>query len=350
MPNLALHRINKFLSTIKLFYYTFPIESSYPKKQQGDIQTTCITNLTNRFTRTLTTPIFLIALCISSVLGFCQDIDNGLGPKEISGHLLKGSQLHMDGLVDEAFWLAIPPSGNFRMQEPKEGGAPTERTEIRIAFDDQNIYIGVICHDNDPSGIKAFQKKRDASLETDDHFRWILDTFMDKRRAYFFEINPLGLRGDGLISSGQGQTLNMDWDGIWNAWTYKGDFGWSAEIRIPFKSINFDPKGDCWGINFQRTIRRKNEVLLWTGHRRNQGLLRPQNAGILRGLHNPSQGIGLEFVPYGIAQNDKEYQETGESIRNKSADLGFDVNYNITPNLRASFTYNTDFAQTEVDD
>lgn len=279
-------------------------------------------------------------------------MDNEHGPKEIWGHLLKGNQLLMDGLVDEAFWLAIPPNGNFRMQEPKEGGAPTERTEIRIAFDDQNIYIGVICHDSEASGIKAFQKKRDASLETDDHFRWILDTFMDKRRAYFFEINPLGLRGDGLISSGQGQTLNKDWDGIWKAWTHKGDFGWSAEIKIPFKSINFDPKGDSWGINFQRTIRRKNEILLWTGHRRNQGLLRPQNAGILRGLHNPSQGIGLEFVPYGIAQTNKEYEETGtgESIRDKSADLGFDVNYNITPNLRASFTYNTDFAQTEVDD
>lgn len=307
-------------------------------------------NLMNRFTKKLSDPIFLIVLYVFPILGFCQEIENGQGPKEIMGQYLNGSKLYMDGLVDEAFWLAIPPSDDFKMQEPKEGGAPTERTEIRIAFDDQNMYIGVICYDNDPSGIKAFQKKRDASLETDDQFKLILDTFMDRRRAYFFEINPLGLRGDGLISSGQGQNLNMDWDGIWDAWTYKGDFGWSAEIKIPFKSINFDPKADSWGINFQRTIRRKNEVLLWTGHRRNQGLLRPQNAGLLKGLRNPSQGVGLELVPYAIVQSEKEHLAAGEPVRNRSADLGFDVNYNITPNLRASFTYNTDFAQTEVDD
>ena len=308
-------------------------------------------SFTNRFTRILTNAVCHIPVYILPFLGFGQESNNQNGPKEIIGYPINGIELHMDGLVDEAFWLNIPGNGNFLMQEPKEGGGPTERTEVRVAFDSQNLYIAVVCYDSDPSDIKAFQKRRDASLETDDRFRWVLDTFMDKRRAYFFEINPLGLRGDGLISSGQGQTLNKDWDGIWKAWTYIGDFGWSAEIRIPFRSINFDPKSDVWGINFQRTIRRKNEELLWTGHRRNQGLLRPQNAGILTGLVNPSQGIGLEVVPYVITQANKEYdQETDETDNTTSADLGFDINYNITSQLKVSFTYNTDFAQTEVDD
>ncbi len=287
----------------------------------------------------------------SQFLDSAKTLVIGNGLKEMKGQLLNGVELNMDGIVDEAFWLNIPGNGNFLMQEPKEGGEPTERTEIRVAFDNQNIYIAVICHDSNPSGIKAFQKKRDASLETDDRFRWIFDTFLDKRRAYFFEINPLGLRGDGLISSGQGQTLNKDWDGIWKSWTHIGDFGWSAEIKIPFMSINFDPKSDVWGINFQRTIRRKNEEQLWTGHQRNQGLLRPQNAGILTGLVNPSQGIGLEVVPYAIAQAGKEYDDDlDQYINDKSADMGFDLNYKITSQLNASFTYNTDFAQTEVDD
>ena len=304
-------------------------------------------NFIDHLLMNLTKVTCLIPLCIFPIQASSQDT----ALKEIKGHLLTNVELHMDGIVDEEFWLNIPGNGNFLMQEPKEGGEPTEQTEIRVAFDKQNIYISVICYDSDPSGIKACQIKRDASLDTDDRFRWVFDTFMDNRRAYFFEINPLGLRGDGLISSGQGQTLNQDWDGIWKVWTHIGDFGWSAEIRIPFRSINFDSKSDVWGINFQRTIRRKNEELLWTGHNRNQGLLRPQNAGILTGLVNPSQGIGLEVVPYLITQAGKEYDnEIDEYTNDESADMGFDINYNITSQLKASFTYNTDFAQTEVDD
>jgi hypothetical protein len=307
-------------------------------------------NFLNHFTKNLINAIYQIPIYLLPVLGFGQDMDNENDVKKIIGYSLNGIELRMDGIVDEEFWTTIPGSGNFLMQEPKEGAEPTEQTEVRIAFDSQNIYIAVVCYDNSPLDIKTFQKRRDASLETDDRFRWILDTFMDKRSAYFFEINPLGLRGDGLISSGQGQTLNQDWDGIWNAWTHIGDFGWSAEIKIPFRSINFDPKSDVWGINFQRTVRRKNEEQLWTGHRRNQGLLRPQNAGILAGLIGHSQGLGLEIIPYGIAQSSKEYdEEKAEYVSTSSADLGFDINYNITSQLKASFTYNTDFAQTEVD-
>jgi hypothetical protein len=291
-----------------------------------------------------------LSLCIFPIVGIGQTLVQDNGEKQMTGYTLEGKKINMDGKVDEEFWLQIPGNGGFRMQEPVEGGEPTEKTEIRVAFDDRNIYIAAIFYDKVPSGIKAFQKKRDASLETDDSFRWIFDTFMDKRSAYFFEINPLGLRGDGLVSSSQGENLNKDWDGIWKAWTYIGDFGWSAEIKIPFSSLNFDPKSDVWGINFQRTIRRKNEELMWTGYRRNQGLLRPQNAGILTGLNDPSQGLGLEIGPYGIVQMGKEYdEETDEYVDDKSADLGFDVNYNITPSLKVSFTYNTDFAQTEVD-
>ena len=196
------------------------------------------------------------------------------------------------------------------MSEPFEGGTPTDSTEIRIAYDNKNIYLAIIMYDSDPEGIKAFQRKRDASLRTDDRLVWIFDTFLDRRRAYYFEINPLGMRGDGLLSSGQSgggrRGINKDWDGIWKAWTHVGDYGWSAEIKIPFQTMNFDPKNDTWGVNFLRTIRRKNEQLVWTGHKRNQGVFRPQNAGNLTGLKGISQGIGLEVIPYTIAQSSKE--------------------------------------------
>jgi hypothetical protein len=277
-------------------------------------------------------------------------VNEQLELKEIQAYPLNEFKLELDGHVNEAFWMNINAEEGFLMQEPIEGNEPTEKTEIRVAFDAHNLYIAAIFHDSDPAGIKAFQKRRDASLDTDDRFRWIFDTFNNKRGAYFFEINPFGLRGDGLISSGQGQSLNMDWDGIWKAWTHIGDFGWSVEIRIPFMSLNFNPKSEVWGVNFQRTVRRKTEELLWAGHKRNQGLLRPQNAGVLRGLKNPSQGIGLELVPYAIVQSGREYDvDEDEEFKDSSGDVGFDINYNITPSLRASLTYNTDFAQTEVD-
>ncbi len=259
-----------------------------------------------------------------------------------------GQQLSMDGKLDEEIWSEMPVYGDFTMQVPIEGGEPTEKSEIRIAFDRDNLYIAIKFYD-DPNGIKAFQRKRDVSLATDDRFMWILDTFNDGRNAYFFEINPGGLMGDGLLSIGQGFNLNKAWNGIWRVWTHIGDFGWSAEIRIPFRSINFDPNNDTWGINFQRTIRRKNEELLWTGHRRDQGLWRPQNAGILTGLSDVSQGLGLEVVPYGIVERQTSRQDDGSVKKDWEADGGVDINYNLTPGLKASITLNTDFAETEVD-
>ncbi|NNF34534.1 MAG: carbohydrate binding family 9 domain-containing protein [Saprospiraceae bacterium] len=274
--------------------------------------------------------------------------------KVIIGSVLQDNAIKLDGKVDEEFWQNTPYISDFLTREPVESGQPSEITEVRIAFDEKNIYIAAIMYDSDPSGIKAFQMKRDASLRTDDRFQIIFDTFLDRRRAYFFEINPRAMRGDGLLSTGQNsgfRAINKDWDGIWKAWTHIGEFGWSAEIRIPFQTMNFDPNNDTWGANFARTIRRSNEELVWSGSKRNQGLYRPQNAGILTGLKGMSQGLGLEVIPYGIAQSQKlQDPETGEKDTDSQVDGGFDVNYNITSSLKASFTYNTDFAQTEVDD
>ena len=152
---------------------------------------------------------------------------------------------------------------------------------------------------DDPDGILAYQKRRDEGLGTDDRFMWILDTFLDGRTGYFFEINPAGLMGDGLLRAGG--NVNKAWDGVWEARVQRLDNGWSAEIRIPWSTLNFNPESDTWGINFQRTIRRKQEEILWTAHRRTEGLWRPIHAGRLTGLSDMSQGIGLEVKPYVVA-------------------------------------------------
>ena len=253
--------------------------------------------------------------------------------------------ISLDGRLDDDVWQQIEPITTFLQQEPVEGGIPTEATEVRIAHDGSALYIGVIAFDSEPAGILAFQRRRNAGLGTDDRFMWIIDTFGDGRTAYFFETNPLGLKGDGLLRTGQGGGLNKSWDAIWEVRTSRGDYGWSAEIRIPFHTLNFDPDSDTWGINFQRTIRRKNEELLWTGHRRNQGLTRPQHAGILAGMRGVSQGVGLELRPYGLASAADPL--VGQSTA--TADAGVDLSYSFTSNLRGSLSINTDFAEVEVD-
>ena len=294
-------------------------------------------------------------LLISLFLLFiCTDLKSqseNREPKSFKAFPIKSRDIKLDGRLDDTFWSDITGISDFLVQEPVEGGEPTEKTTVKVAFDENYLYIGAIFYDSDPDGIKAFKMRKDAPLNTDDRFMWILDTYLDGRNAYFFEINPRGLMGDGLLTIGQGRSLNKDWDGIWRPWTYIGDFGWSAEIRIPFHTLNFDPKTSTWGINFQRTIRRKNEEILWSGHKRNQGIYRPQDAGRLTGLNNISQGLGLELVGYGKAEALKVQNESeGDYNNSQSLDGGLDVNYNITPGLKASLTVNTDFAETEVDD
>ncbi len=260
--------------------------------------------------------------------------------------LSEGEKLIFDGQVEEQFWSKVMPATDFKMQQPQEGADATEKTEVRIAYDLENLYLGVILYDSDPDQIKAFLKRRDQPMVSDERFTWMFDTFNDRRRGYFLEVNPNGMRTDGLLNIGQGGSLNLNWDGIWDARTVIGDFGWSAEIKIPFRSLNFDPESDTWGANFMRVIRRKNETVLWTGYQRNQGITRPQDAGKLRGLSGISQGLGLEVIPYGIAERTREETIKDTDVR---LDAGFDINYSLTPGLKASLTINTDFAETEVD-
>jgi len=253
--------------------------------------------------------------------------------------------VRIDGSLDDQAWRLAAPITEFRQQDPIEGGVPSERTEIRILFDDDALYIGAMLYDSDPGGILAHQLQRDVGLGTDDRFMWILDTFRDGRTGYFFETNPAGLMGDGLIGGGGG--LNKRWDGIWDVRTRISDEGWSVEVRIPFSTLNFDPSVDAWGINFQRTIRRKSEEILWSGWRRNESLFRPIHAGQLRGLTGVSQGVGIEVQPYAVLKSDQS--PPVDPSWSTQADVGFDVSYSITPSLRAGVTVNTDFAEVEVD-
>lgn len=261
--------------------------------------------------------------------------------------LAEGERITLDGVLDEAVWQRTQPATNFIMQDPTLGGTPTEPTEVHFAFNNDHLYMGVINRDSEPDKLLGNTRKRDEFLGADDRFMWTMDTFLNQQTGYFFEMNPSGLMADALM--GPGGTNNREWDGIWNARVRRSEIGWVIEIDIPFRSLAFDPNAAAWGVNFQRTVRRKNEESVWTGHLRNQGLRRMSNAGLLVGLTDVTQGHGLELKPYLAGFAADAPGASPSRPRTTDGDVGGEVAYNITPSLRAVATINTDFAETEVD-
>jgi hypothetical protein len=265
----------------------------------------------------------------------------------VAERLREDERVTLDGRLDEEFWQRAIPATDFVMQEPTPGGAPTERTEVRIVYNRENLYMGVTNYDSEPDRLMGNAMKRDDFLAADDRFMWTIDTFLDQQTGYFFEMNPSGLMADAVMGPGGGP--NREWDGIWDARARRSESGWTLEIVIPFRTLNFDPNAPAWGINFQRTVRRKNEESLWTGHERNQGLWRMSNAGLLVGIQEVSQGVGLDVRPYAVARTSAAPGRIPAESTSTDGDIGLDLYYNLTPNLRANLTINTDFAETEVD-
>jgi hypothetical protein len=250
----------------------------------------------------------------------------------------------LDGRLDEPFWGRAIPAKDFIQVDPLNGEPATEPTEVRIAFSRDTFYMGVTAFDSEPDKWIGFQRRRDEFLPADDRFMWRIDTFLDERSGYFFEMNPSGLMADAVFGV---NGMNRAWDGIWNARVHHSEIGWTIEIAIPFRTLNFNPENDTWGINFQRTVRRKNEDSVWMGWGRNQGLGRMTNAGRVTGIREVSQGHGLDIKPYGLFATDRSPARPGGWDPDPNA--GIDFFYNPTPGLKANLTINTDFAQTEVD-
>ena len=259
--------------------------------------------------------------------------------------LFNGESVTLDGRLDEPFWSRAVGAADFIQIDPANGSPASERTEVRILFDRDALYLGVTCFDSEPDRWIGWQLRRDERLFSDDSFMWTIDTFLDGRTGYLFEMNPSGLMADTLIGL-VGE--NREWDGIWNARARRSQIGWTLEIEIPFRTLNFDPDSDAWGINFQRVVARKNEQSIWSGWARNQGLRRMTNAGLLTGVRDVTQGHGLDIKPYGLVSS-LASPGRGKPATTTDADAGLDVFYNPTPLLRTVLTLNTDFAPTEVD-
>jgi hypothetical protein len=250
----------------------------------------------------------------------------------------------IDGHINEAVWDQAYKIDQFFQREPNPGEPVSEKTIVSVCYDSNYLYFAVKCYD-DPKKITAKEMARDVSLGNDDRVQIILDTYLDHRNGYWFQIGPRGSIGDALISE-NGASMNKEWDALWTGKSSINGEGWEAELAIPFKTIGFDPHSTVWGMKLIRNIKRKLEASYWPVANLNTHRFQISDSGTLEGLEGITQGIGLDLAPYLIGGMNTKYGEKNDYI----ADAGLDMFYQITPRLKASVSINTDFAETEVDD
>ena len=251
----------------------------------------------------------------------------------------------IDGHLDDDCWKNIPPFTDFKTIEPQPGLIPSENTELRIVYDDKNLYIGVYCASKNGNSISIASLQYDTGEDGNDIVKILLDPFQDKRNAYVFMVNAGGARTDGLAV---GESFSTNWDGIWDASSKITKDGWSSEIKIPFKTISFNSALKEWGFNLERIIPSKQETIRLSGISRDSFFNNPAEAALMEGMEPRKQGLGITFKPYATLDTKRDYKDNEK--REWKLNGGFDLYKNFTPNLVGVLTYHTDFAETEVDD
>jgi hypothetical protein len=263
--------------------------------------------------------------------------------------------LRVDGRLDEVFYQTVPAISGFVQTLPDPGAASTERTEAWVLYDDRNLYVVCRCWESaPPDQWVANDMRRDSQrLRDNDNFGVSLDTYHDRRNAFVFYTTPLGALTDQTYTD-EGNP-NRDWNQIWDVRTGRFEGGWTAEIAIPFKSLRYAPgRSQTWGLQIRRGIRRKNEwthlTVLPPASGGSQAWFRVSGSATLVGLEVPPASRNLEVKPYVSARTTTDRLASPPVSNDGDADFGGDFKYGITPNLTADFTYNTDFAQVEVDE
>jgi hypothetical protein len=276
----------------------------------------------------------------------------------------------IDGRLDEAVWQTAQPLTDFVQRDPAEGAPSTERTEVRILTDGEALYIGAWLFDREPGAIVPGERLRDVDLTNSDYFAIIFDTYHDRQNGFVFATTPAGVEYDGqVIKEGegggvfqQGQTraqagsaggFNLNWDATWTVATHVDSLGWYAELRIPFSTLRYgSAREQTWGLNVARSIRRRHEESFWSPIPRQYSLYRVSRAGRLVDLEVPRRRIAT-ITPYVLTSAHHLYSPDSGLVRwdstNYPNELGVDAKLGITPSLTLDATYNTDFAQVEVD-
>jgi hypothetical protein len=264
-------------------------------------------------------------------------------------------ELKVDGNLDEAVYRTIPPITDFYQMEPNNGQLATERTEAWILFDNDTLYVSILCYDSAPEERwVANEMRRDSRTisRQNEAFHISFDTFYDRRNAQLFTITPIGGIFDGQITN-ETVPANADWNPVWDRAVGRFPGGWTAEMAIPFKSLRYKPeRNQVWGMMMLRLVRWKNEQSFVVPLSRNiaNGIFQVSRYATLVGIEAPPRSRNLEFKPYAISNLTSDRVADPVDPDDVDADAGFDFKYVVTQNLTADFTYNTDFAQVEVDE
>ena len=247
----------------------------------------------------------------------------------------------IDGQIDDPAWKHATVVEDFHQIEPQYREDPTEKTIVRIMYDDDYLYVSADLQDSEPDKIVATQLIQGNSIWADDRFHIILDSFNSKRNDYMFSTNANGVRREALRETNS--RFLLDWTTIWKTMSARSERGWTVEMAIPFKSISFDPNSDTWGVNFGRWVIRKREFQSWSSNERHWWAA---DAGEMSGMEGIQQGLGLDIVPTVNVIQQRDHLTGNEEL---DVEPSLDLLYKITPSLNAALTINTDFSAAEVD-
>jgi hypothetical protein len=307
-------------------------------------------------------PLQALAFLLAAASAAAQDALPAARPAVQAVRMQPGETVRLDGRLDDDVWRRAPVATGFRQREPAEGAPATEQTEVRIAFDDETLYIAVLARDSEPDRIVSRILQRGRIMERgfggragfagDDAVAILVDPFHDRRNAVVFATNANGAEFDALLTD-EGREFNRDWRGVWRVATARSAEGWSAEFAIPFRTLRYPDGGPgTWGFNVYRVVQRKNEESLWSGWSRdNEGFHRVSRAGRLEGMIElPRPARSLELKPYALGGATAEAAPGARAAGAPRLDVGLDAKLEPAPGLILDLTLNTDFAQVEADD
>lgn len=271
----------------------------------------------------------------------------GDGPRKTAGAVRTAHPPVLDGWLNDPCWLAAPPVTDFLQFDPVEGAAPTESTVVRLLYDDDALYVGVLCADRSPGRIVRQLSRRDRSTEAD-RFTVMIDAYMDHQTGFVFSTNVSGVQADGVLSQA-GSLYDISWDAVWTVRTRHHRQGWSAEFVIPWNALRFARGAYRWGINFRRYISRKKETVEWVMVPRSEIYTIP-HWGVVEGIAGIHPPLHLEVAPYASATRTMVTGSPGSGVPSGTAVTGgADIKYGLSRNFTLDATINPDFGQVEVD-